>query len=338
MAATSAPTATAAPAWWRSRASACSRPRAAASRRRAWKSPPILRALTSQKMVLELLLSDMPEQEYTLDNKLKQWAASSGLASPIPGREQPKADLSHPAIAVNLDACIQCTLRARLPRSAGERRHRLRRPRRALEDRVRLRRPDGRVDLRRVRRVRAGVPDWRAHAGARRRPAEGRQDGRLGVPVLRRGCLLTYHVKQNRILFVNGKDGPANRNRLCVKGRYGFDYVHHPHRLTKPLIRKPASRNRPTSSSTQQLVGSVPRSDVGEALQSGRRIETHQGRGPLRARGLRLRKGERGGVSLPEARAHRIRHQQRRPLHAPLPPPRWRRCSRASARARCRTR
>jgi formate dehydrogenase major subunit len=38
---------------------------------------------------------------------------------------------------------------------------------------------------------------------------------------------------------VNGKDGPANRNRLCVKGRYGFDYVHHPQRLTKPLIRKP---------------------------------------------------------------------------------------------------
>jgi formate dehydrogenase major subunit len=55
------------------------------------------------------------------------------------------------------------------------------------------------------------------------------------------GCLLTYHVntKQNVIKFVNGKDGPANHNRLCVKGRYGFDYAHHPQRLTKPLIRKP---------------------------------------------------------------------------------------------------
>src|SRR5438874_5194057 len=52
------------------------------------------------------------------------------------------------------------------------------------------------------------------------------------------GCLLTYHVKDNRIQFVNGKDGPANRGRLCVKGRYGFDYAHHPHRLTKPLIRR----------------------------------------------------------------------------------------------------
>ena len=31
----------------------------------------------------------------------------------------------------------------------------------------------------------------------------------------------------------------ANSSRLCVKGRYGFDYVQHRHRLTKPLVRKP---------------------------------------------------------------------------------------------------
>ena len=53
------------------------------------------------------------------------------------------------------------------------------------------------------------------------------------------GCLLTYHVKDNRILYVTGRDGPANHGRLCVKGRFGFDYVNHPHRLTRPLIRKP---------------------------------------------------------------------------------------------------
>ena len=40
------------------------------------------------------------------------------------------------------------------------------------------------------------------------------------------------------IQFVTGKDGPSNHNRLCVKGRYGFDYAHHPQRLTKPLISK----------------------------------------------------------------------------------------------------
>ena len=53
------------------------------------------------------------------------------------------------------------------------------------------------------------------------------------------GCQLTYNVKDNKILYVQGKDGPANSSRLCVKGRYGFDYVQHKHRLTKPLIRKP---------------------------------------------------------------------------------------------------
>ena len=53
------------------------------------------------------------------------------------------------------------------------------------------------------------------------------------------GCLLTYNIKDNQIISVDGRDGPANRNRLCVKGRFGFDYIHHPQRLTVPLIRKP---------------------------------------------------------------------------------------------------
>ena len=53
------------------------------------------------------------------------------------------------------------------------------------------------------------------------------------------GCALTFHVSDGRITEVTGRDGPANRGRLCVKGRYGFDYVHHEHRLRVPLIRKP---------------------------------------------------------------------------------------------------
>ncbi len=53
------------------------------------------------------------------------------------------------------------------------------------------------------------------------------------------GCQLTYHVKDNHIVRVEGRDGPANHERLCVKGRFGFDYAHHPQRLTRPLIRKP---------------------------------------------------------------------------------------------------
>src|SRR2546428_7618527 len=52
------------------------------------------------------------------------------------------------------------------------------------------------------------------------------------------GCQLIFKMKDDRIVAVEGKDGPANHNRLCVKGRFGFDYVHHPDRLTEPLIRK----------------------------------------------------------------------------------------------------
>ena len=52
------------------------------------------------------------------------------------------------------------------------------------------------------------------------------------------GCQTKVYVKDNKILSVEGRDGPANNNRLCVKGRFGFDYVHHPDRLTKPLIRR----------------------------------------------------------------------------------------------------
>jgi formate dehydrogenase major subunit len=52
------------------------------------------------------------------------------------------------------------------------------------------------------------------------------------------GCQITYKIRDNEIAFVEGKKGPSNENRLCVKGRFGFDYVKNPQRLTKPLIRK----------------------------------------------------------------------------------------------------
>src|ERR1700674_4511640 len=56
------------------------------------------------------------------------------------------------------------------------------------------------------------------------------------------GCQVTYQVKDNKVIYAEGRDGPANHNRLCVKGRFGFDYIHHPHRLTKPLVRLPNAK------------------------------------------------------------------------------------------------
>src|SRR6185369_79074 len=78
------------------------------------------RAVKSQKMVLEMLLSDMPPQGHKWigddatrqHGELSDWSARMGvnvrpeLAAIT--REQPPCDLSHPAMAVNLDACIQC--------------------------------------------------------------------------------------------------------------------------------------------------------------------------------------------------------------------------------------
>jgi len=58
------------------------------------------------------------------------------------------------------------------------------------------------------------------------------------------GCQITYEIKDERIAFVQGHDGPANENRLCVKGRFGFDYVTNPQRLMKPLIRRPGLPKR----------------------------------------------------------------------------------------------
>ena len=202
------------------------------------------RALASQKMVLELLLSDMPEQEYTLDNKLKAWASKLGVAkSRFPARAQPKAYLSHPAMAVHPDACIQCTRCVRACREVqvndvigyayrGERSV----PVFDFDDRM------GESTC-----VACGECVQACPTGALM-PARGVGLQKIDktvdsvCPFCGVGCLLTYHVKNNVIQFVTGKDGPSNHNRLCVKGRYGFDYAHHPHRLTKPLIRKSGIR------------------------------------------------------------------------------------------------
>ena len=54
------------------------------------------------------------------------------------------------------------------------------------------------------------------------------------------GCALTYNVdrERNAISFAEGREQPGSQKRLCVKGRYGWDYAQDPQRLTKPLIRR----------------------------------------------------------------------------------------------------
>ncbi|HUJ74646.1 MAG TPA: molybdopterin-dependent oxidoreductase, partial [bacterium] len=74
------------------------------------------------------------------------------------------------------------------------------------------------------------------------RPAQAREVNSL-CPYCGVGCALTLVVdeRRNKILYTKGRDGAANAERLCVKGRYGFDYATHAQRLTVPLIRKEGS-------------------------------------------------------------------------------------------------
>jgi formate dehydrogenase major subunit len=198
------------------------------------------RAVASQKMVLELLLSDMPEKAYTRHNEVDQWAAKIGVGKPrFEARHQVAQDVSHPAIAVNLDACIQCTRCLRACRDEQ------------VNDVIGLAFRGEHAKI---------VFDMDDAMGASTCVACGEcvqacptgalmpaREAALAVPDKQVasvcpfcgvGCQLTYNVKDDKILFVEGRDGPSNHERLCVKGRYGFDYAHHPHRLTKPLIRR----------------------------------------------------------------------------------------------------
>ncbi|MDH3715738.1 MAG: molybdopterin-dependent oxidoreductase, partial [Gammaproteobacteria bacterium] len=199
------------------------------------------RARASQKMVLELLKSDVAETQYTLASELDQWAEKFDIGPPrFAPRQQPIADVSHPAIAVNLDACIQCTrcLRACREEQVNDVIGFARRGAHA-EIVFDLGDPMGDSSC-----VGCGECVQACPTGALM-PAGNvgltKIDKRIDsvCPYCGVGCLLTYNIKGNQIAYVEGRDGPANDSRLCVKGRYGFDYVSHPHRLTAPLIRKP---------------------------------------------------------------------------------------------------
>jgi formate dehydrogenase alpha subunit len=52
------------------------------------------------------------------------------------------------------------------------------------------------------------------------------------------GCRINLHVRDNHIVKVTGANGPANHGFTCVKGRFGYDYVNHPDRLSRPLVRR----------------------------------------------------------------------------------------------------
>jgi formate dehydrogenase major subunit len=206
------------------------------------------RAETARKMIFDLLVTDQPERAVAHDpnSKFWNWADKMGVdVGRFPEREKmPSPDRSHVAMAVNLDACIQCNLCVRACREvqvndvigmAG----------RAHNEKIVF---DFDDPMGNSTCVACGECVQACPTGAlmpstmvdEKNVYTGKPDRTVDsvCPYCGVGCQLTYQIKNDKIVAVTGKNGPANQQRLCVKGRFGFDYVHNPQRLTKPLIRK----------------------------------------------------------------------------------------------------
>ena len=205
------------------------------------------RATTARKMVMEMLVADQPDRADTHDpaSPLWQFADLQGVEdSRLPSRAQPHPDSSHPAIAVNMDACIQCNLCVRACREVQ------------VNDVIGLagRGADAHIvfdlgdDMGQSTCVGCGECVQACPTGALMPKTVLDESQALAItpdrtvdsvcPYCGVGCQLTYSIKDDKIVSVNGRNGPANKGRLCVKGRYGFDYVNSDQRLTTPMIRR----------------------------------------------------------------------------------------------------
>ncbi|GFE49085.1 formate dehydrogenase subunit alpha [Roseobacter cerasinus] len=209
------------------------------------------RAESARKMVVEMLLADQPEHAVAHDQSSHLWemAELNGVAeSRFPKLEEgriPLLDDSHVAMSVNLDACIQCGLCVRACREvqvndvigmAGRGHDAY--PTFDMAD------PMGESTC-----VACGECVQACPTGALM-PSTVVDENQVGdsadfdeevesiCPFCGVGCQVSLKVKDGKVKYVEGINGPANEGRLCVKGRFGFDYIHHPHRLTKPLIRR----------------------------------------------------------------------------------------------------
>src|ERR1700742_1448401 len=204
------------------------------------------RAIAAQKMEVELMVADQPAREtsHDPDSKFWHWAEKIEVTeSRFPAAERWQGDASHPAMRVNLDACIQCGLCVRACREVqvndvigmAYRNH-------GAKIVFDFDDPMGSSTCVACGECVQACPTGALMPAAyldenQTRTVYPDREVQSLCPYCGVGCQVSYKVKDEKIIYAEGVDGPANHNRLCVKGRFGFDYVHHPHRLTKPLIR-----------------------------------------------------------------------------------------------------
>ena len=208
------------------------------------------RAVKSRAMVMELLLADQPEREAAHDAGSHLWdmADAQGVTeSRFPTLDVdriPLLDDSHVAMSVNLDACIQCGLCVRACREVqvndvigmGGRGHDAF-PVFDLDDDMGASSCVACGECVQACPTGALMPATVLDADQQGDSTDYDNEVQSVCPFCGVGCQVSLKLKDGKVKYVEGINGPANEGRLCVKGRFGYDYIHHPHRLTKPLIR-----------------------------------------------------------------------------------------------------
>ena len=209
------------------------------------------RSTVARKVVIEMLMADQPPRTAAHDrsshfwNMADQQEVTSSRFPAIEKERVPLLDASHLAMSVNLDACIHCNLCVRACREVQ------------VNDVIGMsgRGHDALITFDQADPmgsstcVACGECVQACPTGALM-PATGLDEAGCGdslafdrevdsvCPYCGVGCQLSFKIKDEKIAWVDGVKGPSNENRLCVKGRFGFDYISHPHRLTRPLIRR----------------------------------------------------------------------------------------------------
>lgn len=196
------------------------------------------------KAILSMLLEDYVDDDFSIEHTefaywLRRYDLTPATSESRERRFKPDSD-PHPTISVDMNKCILCT---RCIRACNE-----------LQGRFVW----GMSERSGQTQISAGTNESMLEAGCescgacvaycptdalsdRNQPIDFQADKKImttcaycGV-----GCNLDLNIKDGKLHNVTSTPyAPVNGMHLCVKGRYGFDFVHHPDRLTKPLVRQ----------------------------------------------------------------------------------------------------